>query len=388
MEMSKLKSYVLETCKRHGPCSSMLTLAFSELDNTRGIRATFSTVSNELFPAIFEENSEYGSSVSEFMQKIRDASCKNSTGNVAIPNATWGINERRNRVMDNPVAFVTESKAMINDICSILLGYPPEEFFSTVDSQSSRKTRYYKLNKGLLGSCQAYIGVVEDHAKGTLHYHLLFFGGLSPFLLQRFSSLPDICIKISEALDTMYRSSIPSFERLPFLVKKVFSKKGDLGLGFTQLGDLAMPPLLNSMKMSFCSTVSKLSSADVNNITNGQGCHQQGHDHMATCRKGFMGLTGCRLCMPAGFCEGTHPVYLRPLNENEKETHTKDALGNNIEDYIVEDPVPTNIFPLKHQLLNPSIPTKQDGIVVWETDRPRLDSTLPSHQDLFGEFLN
>ena len=185
----------------------------------------------------------------------------------------------------------------------------------------------------------------------------------------------------------MYRSSIPSFERLPFLVKKVFSKKGDLGLGFTQLGDLAMPPLLNSMKMSFCSTVSKLSSADVNNITNGQGCHQQGHDHMATCRKGFMGLTGCRLCMPAGFCEGTHPVYLRPLNENEKETHTKDALGNNIEDYIVEDPVPTNIFPLKHQLLNPSIPTKQDGIVVWETDRPRLDSTLPSHEDLFGEFL-
>ena len=176
MEMSKLKSYVLETCKRHGPCSAMLTLAFSEPDNTRGIRATFATVSNEKFPSLFEDNCDYGSSVSQFMQKIRDASFKDTTGNIPLPDELWGRTERRKRVMDNPVAFVAESKAMINDICSLLLGASPEDFFSSYDSQSSRKTRYFKLNKGIFGSCQAYIGVVEDHARGTLHYHILFFG--------------------------------------------------------------------------------------------------------------------------------------------------------------------------------------------------------------------
>jgi hypothetical protein len=390
MEMTKLKGYVLETCKRYGPCSAMLTLAFSEPDNTRGIRATFATVSNEQFPSHFENDCEYGSSVQEFMQKIRDASSKDSTGNIPLPDNLWGRAQRRKRVMDNPVAFVAESKAMINDICSILLGCPPGDFFSSFDSQSSRKTTYFKLNKGIFGSCLAYIGVVEDHAKGTLHYHILFFGGLSPFLLQRFSTLPDICAKIGAALDTMYKSSIPVEDKLPYLVKKVFSKRGDLGLGYSELGDLSFPPLLNPGRMSFCTYAQKLSPPIISSLTSDQGCQQQAHDHMPTCRKGFMGLTGCRLCMPAGFCDGTHPVYLAPPDQSELDLVTEKTPGepedSDADAYRVHDPVPPGIFPNHHKIINPSAPVKDEGIVVWETDRPMENTALPSHDDIFGEY--
>ena len=83
-------------------------------------------------------------------------------------------------MIDNPVAFVVESKSIINDVCAILLGLPPEDFFACHDGITRSKTKHYKTSKGILGHCLSYIAVVEDHAKGTLHYHLLFFGGLSP----------------------------------------------------------------------------------------------------------------------------------------------------------------------------------------------------------------
>ena len=107
LDMSKLKSYVLETCKCHGTCSAMLTLAFSKADNTRGICASFATVSNELFPSKFDENCGFGSSVCEYMIKIREASFKDSTGNIPLSEELWSHTQRRKRVMDNPVSFVT-----------------------------------------------------------------------------------------------------------------------------------------------------------------------------------------------------------------------------------------------------------------------------------------
>jgi hypothetical protein len=68
--------------------------------------------------------------------------------------------------MENPVAYVLETKALIHDVCSILLGMPPESFFARNDGESSRKTRYYAYyNKGVIGCCLHYNIIMEDHAK-------------------------------------------------------------------------------------------------------------------------------------------------------------------------------------------------------------------------------
>jgi hypothetical protein len=76
-------------------------------------------------------------------------------------------------------------------------------------ANTARKTTYYRAKKGIFGHTLSIIGIVKDHAKGTLHFHLLFFGGLSPYVLQRFAGLPDVCTSISRALDSMYSSSLP-----------------------------------------------------------------------------------------------------------------------------------------------------------------------------------
>ena len=93
-----------------------------------------------------------------------DVFYKDRTDNIVRLNGTWERNERRNKYIDNPVVFVTKNNTMINDTFTIMVRFSTEDFFFMLDNQSSRK------------SCQAYIGVVEDYARGTLHYHILLFG--------------------------------------------------------------------------------------------------------------------------------------------------------------------------------------------------------------------
>ena len=69
------------------------------------------------------------------------------------------------------------------------------------------------------------IGVIEDHAKGMVHFHLIFFGGLTPYLLQRFSSMGAMCKKISEVLDTMYCSSLSGNVQLGHVFQCIIEKE-------------------------------------------------------------------------------------------------------------------------------------------------------------------
>ena len=109
------------------------------------------------------------------MDKILKSTVKTSSGTIELPDEVpLSRSGRPRNVMENPVAYVIESKTVINDIRSLLIGAPAQECFSYYDSGSSSITMYYKLKKGILGHCLSYIGVVEDHARGTLHYNLLF----------------------------------------------------------------------------------------------------------------------------------------------------------------------------------------------------------------------
>ena len=103
---------------------------------------------------------------------------------------------RAGLAIKNPIAFVQESKSLINLVCSLLIGAPPEHFFARSAGKSSHKTKYFQETKGVIGHALGYIGVVEDHAKGTLHYHLLIMGGLTPRLLQRFITTREVCQQI------------------------------------------------------------------------------------------------------------------------------------------------------------------------------------------------
>ena len=111
---------------------------------------------------------------------------------------------------------------------------------------------------------------------------------------------------------------------------------------------------------------------------------QKLHMHMATCRHGFLGQTGCRLCKPSGKCIGTHPVLLTPKSE-------LDEVDGAAEAPATDDPsaVPrhenelcyiASEFPLteepKHSLIDPLNPSMETAVPVWEIDCPPVENVL------------
>ena len=163
MESDKLKVFILETSKRMQAPFTFLTLNMEEANNPRSIRACVRTVSNDKFPAVFEDNCPYGDDGVGFMEHLKHVSEPIGEGLI-----DFSENARAGLAMDDPVTFVEEMKQMLNDVCALLLGIPPEQFFAQTDSHSRRKTRYFKCNKGVLGCALAYIGVTEDHHKVRL----------------------------------------------------------------------------------------------------------------------------------------------------------------------------------------------------------------------------
>jgi len=103
------------------------------------------------------------------------------------------------------------------DICGILLGIPLEHLFQR-DTESRRKTWCFTCNKGILGYGLAVICVMENHARGTVHFHLVFIGGLSPFVLREFANVPRLCSAIISVLDNQYKANFP---QTPMLVRLV-----------------------------------------------------------------------------------------------------------------------------------------------------------------------
>jgi hypothetical protein len=67
---STLQTQLKEMGKRFQVPSGFFTFSFDDMNNPRAIWATFATVSNRQFPAVFEDRCKYGLNGAEFMDKI------------------------------------------------------------------------------------------------------------------------------------------------------------------------------------------------------------------------------------------------------------------------------------------------------------------------------
>ena len=205
LEGTKLKHRLLGSSYRYSAPTCFLTISPGTIDNPRSIRLAFSVDNNHEFPSTFEEASPYGRNGTEFVDRMGSGRALGE-GTITLPKS-----RRAEMAIDNPVAFVLEYKMLLNDIICILLKSSIESkgFYSRISSTSSRKTVYYKLRKGIFGHTFALSGVTEAHERGTLHWHFTLHAGLSPYVLQRFAHLQDICDEISRVIDEMYVSQVP-----------------------------------------------------------------------------------------------------------------------------------------------------------------------------------
>jgi hypothetical protein len=229
--------------------------------------------------------------------------------------------------IENPMTFVSEAKDMLIHVCKILLGIRLEGMFTQVSGETERKTRYYKCRKGVFGHTLGVIGVIEDHSKGTIHFHLLIYGGLSPYLLQRFAAMESVCVHISSVLDKMYNAELPYKDHLSPVFRRVLEKekktlKLDIDMPKYSTGVLLDRPNNNRIidanrdAIQYKSVVSE---------TNRQTVCQQCHRHMHTCTETISGNDGCRFCAPWGMYELTHPRLLVPLTTKEMEAMDEDG---------------------------------------------------------------
>jgi hypothetical protein len=173
----QVRPRITEGAKTHDGWTAFITLSFDDISNPRSFCTSFHTITNDDFPSQFSATSLEGATGMEFMERMRHNSAEVASAN--IPAAALGRDARSRAAMNNPIAYVLESKAMVVDFLTLLLGQAPEDFYGQSESTSQRRTYYFRLPKGLFGHSQDYILVVEDHGKGTLHYHLVWAGGLN-----------------------------------------------------------------------------------------------------------------------------------------------------------------------------------------------------------------
>jgi hypothetical protein len=221
-----LKSKCFAGVRRYSCYSGFFTMAFNELDNPRSYRASFHTINNQDFPAVFHDACEYGMSVSDFVEKMKKGAVTISEEDIVLPAVDLSRNARARAAMENPMVYVSETKKLVGDVFSILFGLHPEHFFDRFSSESSRATRYFKETKGIFGHCKSALAVVEGHAKGTLHFHALLHGSLTPFALQEYANIPRLCKVIAEVLDTHFTSEVPSSVHVARLVKDKMRRMG------------------------------------------------------------------------------------------------------------------------------------------------------------------
>ena len=394
VETNVALSKIFEMTKRYGPAFAFLTFSFDDIHNPRAIRSSYHTVNNKVFPAVFEESCIHGSSGVEFMAKLREASKLTSVGNITRPGNTVQQCHMEHTLAEaaiqNPVAYVQESKSFIHDVYSILIGIPPEHFHGLTEGVTSRKSRYYKSrNKGVFGHTLAYFGMVEDHQKGTLHYHILLFGSVSPYVLHRFASLPSICDQISTTLESMFKAKLPVNKHIRHLIPKLFRKHNGFKLKTHSLGQLSPPAMLDCANplgqlQPFGSPMSLHSQ--ICHATNNQAGLKAYHQHMLTCHKGLNGHSGCRLCKPSGSTHGTHPVVLNAIEAQPDEisSTTKSKYT-----YEVIDPIPISSENQTYKDINP-ISNQENELIIWEMDRPMPISsdanilTIEQLQDLYS----
>ena len=212
VEGRQLKHKSIGLVHRYGQMNCFFTLSPNNLANPRSIRLTCRTMNNTTFPADFESDCPFGENGVEFLEHlISDQSKILSEGTIHLPNALT-TSQRAALAKDNPIAFVSENKRILFHILDILVGLKPETsgYYRKSSGASSRRSRYYSESKekGILGHSLALIGVTEDHKRGHLHWHFTINGGISAYAMERFANLPELCEKISTALDQVYTSEL------------------------------------------------------------------------------------------------------------------------------------------------------------------------------------
>ena len=356
--------------KRYGGATTLLTVTPDDINNPTGLRLASKSLNNMSFPAVIDE---------EFFQQLEKGGEIPVEGFVKMP---LNYTQRFKVSSQNPVAVAYEFRSMMENIIEILIGCPLD--FRPGTNSGQKRTWYFKSkahnsphHKGIFGYVVAHFGCIETQARGALHFHIILWGGISPNLLEKAASMPEVCTWIEEALDTMYTAEIPRSIHVRDMITQKMKESLEgrkllptVAKMYPSLKHVPSPRLVNKWKDHFSNSV----------VRNGI------HKHSFTCKKPPAGRHRCRGARPSGDSSATLPVLLEVPSEADEAgdghgKHNKKTLSN-ITPIKSDQPIQQLADPKQRNYFESPLPPLDHQLVVWELKRPLLE-VLPNLLDRY-----
>lgn len=198
----------------------------------------------------------------------------------------------------------------------------------------------------------------------------MIWGGLSPDLLAKISTYPDLCEAAARVLETMYCATLPREVHVTDLVNKELPHYYNSSSGFGERkrkragrAMLVLPDPLHERK-------------NFTEFTN-MCVRQTGiHTHCFTCMKGPKGCIGCRLCKPSGDTPATMPVELVDTTPIENISRKKIKVEFEVREKISEEKDKDDRKDARDDD-GSEVSVPDSRLIVWEMERPLL-LPLPS----------
>jgi hypothetical protein len=332
--------------RRYGCAPAFLTFGMDDVNNPTAIRMTMSSLSNTDFPAV----------VSGGHHEAMKHGFKHCCGKdeISIP-ASYSA--RLRALVNNPVGAACVYKQLVINVLSILVGKTPGFGQKAGTTRTTEFASWEEENLGaIIGTPLAYLGVNETTGGGSLHFHVVLWGGLSPDILEMVADMPELCKHVGSVLDSTYSATLPRDVHVRDLVRKDLKQNCDSSQAFKRRDAAAsamqVPPDPVEARDEF------------NDFTYCTVCGRNIHEHSHTCFKPPNGFHGCRMCRPAGDSDETRPIELCWCEETRK-PEKKDAV------------VAAGLMPEDPKCDFSPLTSPDDRVLLWELSRPDIEG-LPA----------
>ena len=354
--------------RRRGPNTTMITVTPDDINSPTSLRFALKSMDNCSFPAAVDDT---------FFDKLKEGASILQNGNVSLP---LNYCQRYQLAANNPIAVALEFRTMMENIISILIGCPLDCQPGTNSTQ--KRTWYFKSkaqnsphHKGIFGHVTAFFGCVETQARGALHFHIVLWGGITPNLLEKAASFPQLCSEIQNALDTMYVAQIPrSVHMKGMLVQKMKeTPEGRASLPtfakiYPSMKHIPSPKMQETWKKELFHTMLRTGI----------------HKHSFTCKTPPAGKTRCRGARPAGDAAATLPVLLEVPENLDSAAQQKQL--HKIVPTKSSSPIPPAPDSASRNIQDFPVPPLSKNLVVWELKRPLLQPLAPVPEHLQRAF--
>ncbi len=257
-ERSAALGHLLNMVRYYGPPSIFYTLAQDDIHGLLNSRMALPMTDNWSFPA----------TESGFAEALRQR--QNEFHTIPVNDSAL-----RTLLARSPVPAGDMFRLVINTVFTHLLGTPP-------DNASKKKTVPLPNRKpGVFGTPIASFGVTEEQARGSLHMHLLFWGGLTPTVLQAIGGIPALVNEVASALDRIVKAQLQPLLHVRHIMK-------DLKEETVAHAALFKPTIPTDMESNQRFVQDYQRVVDQSNI----------HQHAPTCFKTKTGKRRCRLGRP------------------------------------------------------------------------------------------